>query len=444
MEGLLEKQIALASLIDRFTENTLKAGRANFNAGFLRSRRELLEKYWGDFQHNHQMLLSDHDLQDQDYVLNDRYSSVEIHYSCALGMLYDEEARVAGPPRAQAEDAALTGLPHRQVHLLKIALPTFSGLQQDWETFRDMFRSLVHIDPSLTGVQKLHYLKSCMGGPSIDILASLEITEANYSVAWDLLRARYDNRQLLVHQHLTALTSITTLKAESGAGLLHLHDVITRRREALRMLEQPVESWDQWFVFFAAKGMDASTRREWEKELSKPAGAATFEKLTTFLRQAAQTLTTIELSGTCNDLNKTSRRPENLRHPDAQKATATAQSHKVFATTTGNVDCPVCKGQHRVSRCDKFASLTPVERMDIVRRARLCHNCLAPGHLANECTSRFSCRQCNQRHHSLLHGQSFGKRKSTSETSHDSASKRSRVSTHETEAPPPMATGPSN
>ena len=74
--------------------------------------------------------------------------------------MYDAEAKLAVqlPPNTTAAPGA------RKVQLPKLSLPTFSGLQEDWESFRDLFRSLVHLDADLSGVQKLQYLKTSVQG----------------------------------------------------------------------------------------------------------------------------------------------------------------------------------------------------------------------------------------------------------------------------------------
>ncbi|XP_076659917.1 uncharacterized protein LOC143363203 [Halictus rubicundus] len=46
--------------------------------------------------------------------------------------------------------------------------------------------------------------------------------------------------------------------------------------------------------------------------------------------------------------------------------------------------------------------MTPENRKSAVERAKLCTNCLQPGHSAQEC-DRGSCRICRLRHHTLLH-----------------------------------------
>lgn len=63
-----------------------------------------------------------------------------------------------------------------------------------------------------------------------------------------------------------------------------------------------------------------------------------------------------------------------------------------------------CEGQHRNFQCDVLGSLTTAERLEKVRTARVCFNCLRKGHLSKECSSSKHCKKCLNQHHTLLHG----------------------------------------
>jgi len=78
------------------------------------------------------------------------------------------------------------------IKLPKLELPKFSGKYEEW--FFDTFNSLIHVNASLSNVQRLQYLKSSVTGDAAKIISALEISGANYDIAWDLLRERYDNK----------------------------------------------------------------------------------------------------------------------------------------------------------------------------------------------------------------------------------------------------------
>ena len=61
-----------------------------------------------------------------------------------------------------------------------------------------------------------------------------------------------------------------------------------------------------------------------------------------------------------------------------------------------------CSGSHSISQCDRYKQLGTREKKAVVRKLKLCMNCLGR-HFVADCPSKFSCRTCNGRHHTSLH-----------------------------------------
>ncbi|XP_054278771.1 uncharacterized protein LOC128997196 [Macrosteles quadrilineatus] len=66
--------------------------------------------------------------------------------------------------------------------------PSFDGSFDDWFPFSDMFWVVIHNNESLTDIEKLHYLKSCLKKEAFDVISSLELTSTNYAVARNLIQ----------------------------------------------------------------------------------------------------------------------------------------------------------------------------------------------------------------------------------------------------------------
>ncbi|KAJ8976819.1 hypothetical protein NQ317_008713 [Molorchus minor] len=82
--------------------------------------------------------------------------------------------------------------------------------------------------------------------------------------------------------------------------------------------------------------------------------------------------------------------------------------------------CTFCKGEHYIQDCAEFLQLDVNDRIENVKKLRLCINCLRPGHMVKQCRSS-SCRNCKSRHNSLLHLESPAKKvDSTEETKAES------------------------
>ena len=75
---------------------------------------------------------------------------------------------------------------------------------------------------------------------------------------------------------------------------------------------------------------------------------------------------------------------------------------KVYSSTIQN--CKVCKIQpHYINKCPDFLALPVTTRRERARELNWCLNCLGSGHSSKKCPSKWVCRQCQQRHHSLMH-----------------------------------------
>ncbi|XP_062533980.1 uncharacterized protein LOC134202996 [Armigeres subalbatus] len=65
----------------------------------------------------------------------------------------------------------------------------------------------------------------------------IEITAANYIIAWVLLQKRYENKKLIVKSHIDALFAVEPLKQENHESLCHL---ISEYERYLQMLDKIV------------------------------------------------------------------------------------------------------------------------------------------------------------------------------------------------------------
>lgn len=261
----LEGQLALGSLVLRFHDNVNKVGRQNLTAGMIKGRIELLEKYWTRFQERHEELLQESQQSEVPYFAEDYYGKVETAYSDTLGYLYD--LQLAQPPaqeilRVDRRPATNTNM----VRLPKISLPMFKGSYEEWESFRDLFLSIIHSNEAFNAVQKLHYLKASVEGEAKVLLDSVSTTGANYETAWDLLLKRYNNKKILLNHHLTQIVMTPSLRRENASDLRILVDRFAKTRAVLAALECPIEQWDIWFVFFMVRSLDPTTRADWEKQ----------------------------------------------------------------------------------------------------------------------------------------------------------------------------------
>ena len=62
------------------------------------------------------------------------------------------------PPRNVEQPTSLVSASHDTTRLPKLSIPTFSGDTLQWQSFWDCFEAAVHLNPSISNVQKLNHL----------------------------------------------------------------------------------------------------------------------------------------------------------------------------------------------------------------------------------------------------------------------------------------------
>lgn len=130
------------------------------------------------------------------------------------------------------------------VKLPPINLPTFDGSYDQWLFFRDTFGSLIHNNNKLTAIKKFHYLRLSLKDKAAETIAFLEISDINYTVAWNILSERFENKQILVNNHVSAIFNLPFVLRESHRGIRELLDGTQKHLGALKVLKMPTEHWD--------------------------------------------------------------------------------------------------------------------------------------------------------------------------------------------------------
>lgn len=156
---------------------------------------------------------------------------------------------------------------NQQPNIMKlkpIEIPKFRGDYENWFSFRDLFSNLYHNNPSLTGSEKLHYLKSSLDGDAARLISHLQSTDANYESAWQIITSRYENKRLLVNRQLEMIWSLQNIQTESTFHLKKMHDTVREALHALKNLEVNYETWDPILLIILIKKLDKDTHRLYE------------------------------------------------------------------------------------------------------------------------------------------------------------------------------------
>ncbi|GAB1860486.1 hypothetical protein CAJAP_01565 [Camponotus japonicus] len=272
-ESLLRAQYELLGRIARAYENLRKSGAAHMTIGLVEARLHALDSNWSKFENNHGKLMAGYweAFEKHEYFREDFLATVEETYLDQKGAFLEELRKAKAAvlevtPAAAPLDASLSSSTHRTT-LPRIQLPPFSGLYQDWPSFRDIFNSIIGQDSVISPVEKLHYLRTCLKGEAALLIGDLPVTGENFARAWTELTRHYENKRLLVRSYLARFSSLPALKGESASDLRKLLHGVINTVSSLEGIGRPITNSEDYFVHSIVERLDSRSRREWEHSI---------------------------------------------------------------------------------------------------------------------------------------------------------------------------------
>ncbi|XP_018368526.1 PREDICTED: uncharacterized protein LOC108764680 [Trachymyrmex cornetzi] len=289
--------------------------------------------------------------------------------------------------------ATLGGSNSDHLKLPRVNLPTFAGTFEEWMPFRNMFRSMIDQNAALPKAQKMQYLVSALRGEARDIIGSLEISDENYTEAWEMLLDRYDDSGAIIQKHIKAMFEIQAVAKENHLSLRRLLDCFLKHLRALKALNRPIDSWDDLMVYLISSRLDPKTNRAWEITV-KQGEAPTLKQLTDFLAQHCKAL-------------EASARTTQSGTPGQNLGKGHQAKGIIAAPATISSKCTYCRKEgHPIYKCPEYLQMSVNDRFKEARTRKLCLNCLkVASHIAKNCSGG-ACRRCNKRHNTLLHMES--------------------------------------
>ncbi|XP_035457953.2 uncharacterized protein LOC118281482 [Spodoptera frugiperda] len=324
---------------------------------------------------------------------------------------------------------------HLQKSTPKIEIPEFTGKYVQWITFKDIFLETIHNNPSIPKAQKMQHLKTKLKGEAERLVQHLSISADNYDSCWEILSHRYDNRRLQFTSFMSTMQHLPTIQQPNANNLKRMHDVITECLNGLGNMGVEVSGWGPMIVYMMSQKLDPTTLNEYTKETQNNRELPDLDEFLKFLELSFLAHETAKSCLKDSGENKTPHRPNNkswspnykfksnFKKPEDQ----TKVGHsKIFHASFGK--CPLCNNEHVLMQCDKFINMDISQRNKTVAKLKLCKNCLF-SHGNNNCNSRKTCRECNSKHHTLLHTKPADS-EPTAERRDDSTNSRPSTSAH--------------
>lgn len=346
-------------------------------------------------------------------IQNDYYVAV----ARATNLMADERPAISNARETSNSPASTVSAP-MAIKLPEMRLPTFDGTIETWTSFFDIFTSIIDRNEDLTPVQKLQYLRSTLTGKAAACIQSLSTTDANYSDAIDLLKAKFDCPRQIRLRHWDAIRELPKLPKDSPEALGNLIDTFNQHLRALKNLGESVNSWDTILISTLLSKVSSDTAWHWELTL-KDKNMPSYTELLAFLEKRANCIPATSLGNTTS-----------FRSTDTNRQNRLIQPRKHAFVSTNSLTCPICNENHTVRDCNQFRTMTVHDRTIAAKQASLCTNCLGVGHTVQNCRSG-SCRVCHNRHHTMLHRTTY---QQTSQTAF------SARTPHTTDSPTPHGT----
>lgn len=323
----------------------------------------------------------------------------------AAGVTHDNCAN-----ESHRENITVT-FPNRSSNGLQIAperLPNFHGDYAQWPNFRDLFTRLVDQDEIMIPLAKFNALDNHLKGEPAALIAGIKRVNANYKLAWKTVFDTYENPQLIVNSLIDSLQELRPMDQENAASLRF---VITKYRSVTQQLATEnidVTTWDPILRYNLSNLLDPATQKAWEFDNAKKKSTS-LEFMLAFLEERVTALLSLShakgrrMKSVAVRPQQHQQQQQNYNRPRSSAPTIAHVSTKYKLNGSSNELCPVCKGRHGVSECEKFLKLNCFPRMQRARSLRLCFGCLASDHSLSQCDVPV-CTICsdNRRHHELL------------------------------------------
>ncbi|CAG9796466.1 unnamed protein product [Diatraea saccharalis] len=130
--------------------------------------------------------------------------------------------------------------------------------------FRDTFSSLIDKNNQIYHISKFHYLRASLEGSAAVVIKSIELSDSKYPIAWRLFCDRFDNKRLLIQNHVASLFNIEPMTRESSVNLKRLIDQVNKNLRSLEFLGEPIDHWDTLLIYIITQKFDVKTFRVWE------------------------------------------------------------------------------------------------------------------------------------------------------------------------------------
>ena len=250
----------------------------------------------------------------------------------------------------------------------------------------DVFESSVHMNLTLSKVDKFIYLRSLLESTAVDAISGLSLSSANYDEAVTILQKRFGNKKLIIAKHMDALCNLEAVRSVNNLkSLRHLFDTVEAHVRGLRALGVPSTSYGELLTSVLMNKLPQELRLLIGRKLGED----------DWMLDAIMVI--FETEVTVRESTATA-----VSHHITPKPTKPSASNRTCPTlnsfmTTNQVSCAYCSQSHPSASCRLISTVE--DRKQALMKSGCCFNCLRRGHIGRDCRSSTKCNTCSGRHH---------------------------------------------
>ncbi len=280
---------------------------------------------------------------------------------------------------------------------LHLDVPTFDGDPFKWANFETMFKATInarakgHSNLEIKG----HLIKAIQHPSGLKILHNLPDPNADLDTMLTLLRAKFGSPQVVCPLIINKIDTVKQFHL-TATDLDNVYDNFVLPFQRFQSLVG--DSVSAYLAMVLVSLMDPDCKREWLRH-KKPDTVPEMETVLSFVQYWQR-----ELANDDSSPAPTSTRSSlHFAYSSSHSQPVKQKPHHHKSTPKKLPNCYACNDNHGLMKCSTFQGMDVESRNKLVRDKRLCTNCFSSQHGRGNCPSKFSCRTCGAKHHSMLH-----------------------------------------
>ena len=348
------------------------------------------------------------------------------------------------------------------IKLPKLSLPEFSGHEDNFDAFMQLFKASVLDNPHLSDMTRHQYLRSCLKGAAEASVKGFDLRGENLDQVIDILYLTYGNTRRTVDRIINSMIhhDVFVKGKDLATHLRSLYDTYRAGERSLRQLGFEPEKMGCFIVSLGRSKLPYSLKIEYESKLTEEEETRHVSGGIPYRHDPYNVENFFQwLSASCRAVENVRPNPPNSTHQFVKPNGKKNKNQSTNATTTagkgsGNqqqkkknggsgagianapkkgssgqkqqqsqpkktnntqgkktvqgqpwVTCPFCQGGHSPYRCGLIpGSLSVVDRFQKILGRGACVRCLRDDDANHPANCSLSCKLCGKGHNYLLHG----------------------------------------